>query len=75
MQGWQHERIVKWDARQGRVLLVIQSDPATHLKKVSVAGIYNVYPETCHSCGNVTSKGPAALQWQTSLCNTAVTDD
>lgn len=36
MQGWQHERIVKWDARQGRVLLVLQSDPATHLKKVSM---------------------------------------
>ena len=55
MQGWQHERIVKWDARQGRVLLVIQSDPATHLKKVSVAYFHNVYPETCYSCGNVTS--------------------
>ena len=37
MQGWQHERIVKWDAQQGRVLLVLESDPATHLKKVSVA--------------------------------------
>lgn len=42
MQGWQHERIVKWDARQGRVLLVLQNDPATHLKKVSLRGLISL---------------------------------
>lgn len=64
MQGWQHERIVKWDARQGRVLLVLQSDPATHLKKVSVAQVHSLHIKTCHSSGKFTKQqSPAAVQW------------
>jgi len=37
LQGWQHERVVKWDGREGRVILVIPDDPATHLKKVNAS--------------------------------------
>ena len=46
LQGWQHERVVKWDGREGRVLLVIPDDPATHLKKVQ-AGCKRLLSQFC----------------------------
>ncbi|KAL0036207.1 hypothetical protein WJX79_007986 [Trebouxia sp. C0005] len=47
-QGWQHERVVKWDGREGRVLLVIPDDPATHLKKVKeICGVVEDHLGLC----------------------------
>ncbi|DBB06353.1 TPA: hypothetical protein ACH3X1_011921 [Trebouxia sp. C0004] len=47
-QGWQHERVVKWDGREGRVLLVIPDDPANHLKKVKeICGVVEDHLGLC----------------------------
>lgn len=47
-QGWQHERVVKRDGREGRVLLVIPDDPATHLKKVKeICGVVEDHLGLC----------------------------
>ena len=34
LQGWQNERVVQRDGLKGRILLVLPTDPAAHLKKV-----------------------------------------
>ena len=36
MQGWACERVLLSDAFQGRLLMVLPSDPASHVKKVRV---------------------------------------
>ncbi|KAL0056094.1 hypothetical protein WJX82_007662 [Trebouxia sp. C0006] len=47
-QGWQHERVVKWDGREGRVLVVIPDDPAAHLKKVKeICGVVEDHLGLC----------------------------
>ena len=52
-QGWQHERVVGWDGRQGRILLLLPSDPATHLKKVLLRHQYIIFRSSVPYCVSV----------------------
>jgi hypothetical protein len=36
LQGWPQERVLLSEVGQGRLLMVLQTDPANHVKKVIV---------------------------------------